>query len=173
MPTANWPSCWSGGDGVPADPAKAATLIGQIVATGDIKGGQEAFGDLYSASSPIKDPAKAAAAYQQAIDAGSTSAIGKLAAMLAKGDGIAADLPRAEAMLADVIRAGDNKNAPKQLGDMILAAAPDDAKARADALRNYELAAKNGNASAPPRGRRAAAAGHSPNPKRGARWSII
>jgi len=54
----------------------------------------------------LKDLAKAVAAYQQAVDAGNTGSMRKLAAILVKGDGVPADAPKAEALLKRAIAAG-------------------------------------------------------------------
>jgi len=124
------------GDGTAADPQRAETLFQQAIAGGDKKLSSEALGDLYVAETPLKDASKAAAAYQVAVDLGSTSAMRKLAALTLAGNGIPADPVRAEALLKQATAAGDN-NAWNSLGDLYRAATPlADATKAADAYQH-------------------------------------
>ncbi len=135
------------GDGIAADPKRAEALLNQAIAAGATST-NESLGDLYRADTPLKDVAKAVDAYQKAVDAGSTSAMRKLAALLVKGEGsVAADPSRAAALIQQAISAGaDSKSTNEALGDLYRA---DTAlKDMTKAVAAYQQAADGGNMSA-------------------------
>ena len=135
------------GDGVPADPSKAEALLQQAIAAGDVKSSADELGDLYRADTPLKDAGKAVAAYQQAVDAGNTGAMRKLAAILSKGEGLSRRIrPRAEALLKQAIAAGDVTWGAYALGDLYRADTP--LKDAAKAVAAYQQAVDAGNTSA-------------------------
>ena len=106
------------GDGVAADFNTARTLLEKAIAAGDVARGARALGDLYrTAQPPLRDPAKAEAAYKLAIEAGDTSALVTLAGMYAIGDGIAANFEEAQRLLQTAIDAGDSAGY-RTLGDL-------------------------------------------------------
>lgn len=128
------------GQGEPASFSRAKRLIEQAIAAGAVEPGAEALGDLYlNASAPDRDPVKAAAAYQQAIDAGNVGVMLTLARLLRSGDGIEPDPQRALALIEGAIAAGLVRDGAAALGDFHRAAEP------ASAIRAYEQAIDNGN----------------------------
>ena len=136
-----------GGAGVPADPSRAEALLQQAIAAGDVTWGAYGLGDFYRADTPLKDAAKAAAAYQQAADAGNTKAMRMLAGILTKGEGsVSADPPRAEALLQQAIAAGDVDWGAYELGDLYRADTP--LKDAGKAVAAYQQAVDAGNTSA-------------------------
>jgi TPR repeat protein len=112
-------------DDVPPDPSKAEALFKQAIAAGDVAWGAYGLGEFYRSNTPLRDPAQAVAAYQQAVDAGNTTAMRVLAALMTNGDGpVAADPQRAEALLKQALAAGDVAAAAAAMGDFYLAKTP-------------------------------------------------
>ena len=134
------------GDGVPADPTRAEMLLTKAIDAGDIRGGAYTRGVVYDSDTPLKDPAKAVAAFEQSAGAGNTDAMRALASKLIKGEGVAVDLPRAEGLLNQAIAAGDVAQAAYALGDLYRADTP--LKDEEKAIAAYEQAAKAGNGAA-------------------------
>ena len=131
----------AGGDGVAADPSRAEALLQKAISSGNPSWGATALGDFYVANTPLKDRAKAAASYEQAVSLGNTDAMLKLADLLTRGDGIPADPPRAEVLIKQAIAQGADPGwGAIALGDFYSASTPlaDPAKAAAA----YEDAAK-------------------------------
>ena len=134
------------GDGITVDYEKAKALLQAAIAAGNARGGAESLGDLYRlAQPPFRDPAQAAAAYQQGADAGSSWSMVALGDMLRKGDGIPKDIERARQLLESAIANGDTSSAGQSLGDLYLSLTPPDLE---KASSYYELAASSGNAQA-------------------------
>src|SRR5437016_1221513 len=80
------------GDGpVAADPARARDLVQAAIAEGGGASLYVVLGDLFRAKTPIHDPGKAVAAYEQAVKAGNLDAMIKLAKILGTGDEVSAD----------------------------------------------------------------------------------
>jgi TPR repeat protein len=134
------------GDGIAADPARAENLAEGIVAAGDAKNGYDMLGDFYRLYTPLKSASKAADAYQKAADAGNTSSMRKLAAMLWRADGVPMDADRALALISADIAAGDGKNGNDLAGDLYRLPGPRQNLAKATAA--YQAAADAGNAGA-------------------------
>jgi TPR repeat protein len=114
-------------------------MIEKAIAAGDVEDGAEALGDFYREASP-PDIEKATAAYRQAIDAGSTSAMLALAEMVGPSDA-----KLAKTMIEKAIAAGDVKYGAEALGDFYRDARPPDIE---KAIEAYQLAATAGNPSA-------------------------
>lgn len=97
------------GDGVPANFPRAESLLRQAAGLGGdaAPSALVLLGDLYRG--PGKNPAKAAAAYQAAVDLGSGQAMLKLAGMLRTGEGVKADFGAAQALLRQAIDAGQDR----------------------------------------------------------------
>lgn len=97
------------GDGVPADFARAESLLREAAGLGDDSAPSALLllGDLYRG--PGKNPAKAVDAYQAAVDLGSGQAMLKLAGMLRTGEGVKADFGAAQALLRQAIDAGQDR----------------------------------------------------------------
>ena len=95
------------GDGVPVDAAGARDALSDAIAAGDGARGWFELGSLYANGPPeVRDPANAAAAYERAAELGNPWAMIELAGMLGNGDGVAADIPRAETLLREAERMG-------------------------------------------------------------------
>lgn len=115
----------AGDAGEPADPARAESLLKQAIATGDTDGAAVELGDLYMLDTAIRSPANAVSAYQSAVDAGNTSAMRKVAAIVRSGaSGVAPDPARAEQLLSQAIALGDVNPAAVDLGDLYVADTP-------------------------------------------------
>ena len=111
------------GDGVPVDFDRARKGLEQAIAIG----GENAavawasLGDLYrNADKPLRDPAKAADAYQHAVDLGDAGSLVKLGRLCGSGDGVPADFRRAKGFFERAV-AGGGDSAPTawaSLGDL-------------------------------------------------------
>ena len=103
------------GSGVPADFALAKSWLDKAIAANDpgtLAWAQTTLGNLYASDETgNKDPEAAAAAYEKAVDLGDTGAMIALGRMLGFGDGIPADVPRAEELLTRAARVGDGNAA--------------------------------------------------------------
>jgi TPR repeat protein len=131
---------------VPVDTARALTLLQADIASGDVKSGNEALGDLYRLATPRADPAAAIAAYRAAADAGNAGAMRKLAAMLSvRTPGVRGNPAEAEALLQQAA-AADPRNGLPALGDFYIARTP--LRNPAKAIDAYERAVAAGNAGA-------------------------
>jgi TPR repeat protein len=128
------------GEGIKADTAEAKALIDKAIAAGNLDAGATALGDYYRRLSPPQ-PDKAAAAYQKAVDAGSTSAMLTLANMLKTGAGIPADPDRARALIEQAIAAGDVADGALALGSFYREAKPPQTD---KAIEAYRQAANTG-----------------------------
>jgi TPR repeat protein len=136
------------GDGdVAADPPRAEALLKQAVSAGDVVWGSYSLGDFYRADTPLKDPAKAIAAYQQSAEAGNTQAMRTLAGILTKGEeNIPADPSRALSLIEQAIADGDVSWGAYALGNFYQADTP--LQNSAKAVEAYQKAADAGNTSA-------------------------
>ena len=103
----------------PADPVRARNLLERAVAL-DPANAAGALADLYLENTPIRDPRRAAAAYETAVDAGDARSVLKLARMLTSGDGVVADPDRARRLIETAIADGDVANGADALGDLYL-----------------------------------------------------
>ncbi len=132
------------GEGVPADFARAESLLGEAIAAGAERDGWAALAALYAnADGPDRDAAKAAEAYEHAADLGDPWAMISLAQMLAQGDGVAVDFGKARVLLDFAIASGLPGPGAKAAGDLYMfgpEAMHDDALAR----EYYGLAAEAG-----------------------------
>jgi len=97
------------GNGISANFPRAETLLRQAISLGGDSAPSALLllGDLYRG--PGKNPVKAAAAYQGAVDLGSGQAMLKLAAMLRAGEGVTANFGAAQALLRQAIDAGQDR----------------------------------------------------------------
>ncbi len=139
-------SILSAGDGMAVDFNKARSLIESAIAGGLEKDGERALGDLYrTAGAVYRDPEKAAAAYQRAIDLGDAWSMLPLAQMTAKGDGIPQDFDKARSLLEAAIDQGIGRDAYHALGDLYRFA-KDGNRDPAAAIAAYEKAADLGDA---------------------------
>ena len=103
------PICMPRGDGVPADFARAKSLIEGAVARGAGASGWTALGDLYrTADASHRDMAQAVDAYQHAVDLGDTASMIRLAGIVGAGDGVPVDFERARSLLVKAIAVGDD-----------------------------------------------------------------
>jgi TPR repeat protein len=123
----------------PSDAKLAKTMIEKAIAAGDVEDGARSLGDFYRDAEP-PDLHKAAAAYRQAIDAGSTSAMLDLAEMIAPSDA-----KLAKTMIERAIAAGDVEDGAMALGNFYRQKTPPDIE---KAIEAYQLAATVGNPSA-------------------------
>jgi TPR repeat protein len=105
-------SMYVSGEGVTADNAAARALFDKAIAAGAAKDGWAALGTLYRAS----DPAKAADAYQKAADLGDGWSMVGLGRMLASGDGVPANLQRAESLYEAAVPLGGGSAQAAWLG---------------------------------------------------------
>jgi TPR repeat protein len=134
------------GDGVEPDPQRASAALENALRVGLERTASEELGDFYLADTPVRDAAKAAEAYQRAIDTGSSSAVRKLVALLVSGDGLGKDVSRAIALLTAAIAAGNHLPAAEMLADIYMTqVTPSDTSAAAAA---YQIAVDAGSATA-------------------------
>jgi TPR repeat protein len=131
---------------VAADPRRAEGLLNEVVAAGDVEAGAEALGYLYLADTPLRDLAKAAAAFERAAQAGSSGAMIELAQLLTTGEGVPADAVRAETLLNRAVAAGAVAAGARALGDLYRANTP--LRNAAKAAAAYQRAAAAGDARA-------------------------
>lgn len=126
-----------------ADQYRAQKWLNEAIEKGDPQNGGEALGDLYLADTQIRDPIKAADAYQLSADAGGLGAMIKLGRMLATGNGIPADRDKALALIQAAIDKGDASRGGEALGDLYLIESalrdPD------DAVKAYQQSVDAGN----------------------------
>ncbi len=94
----------------PEAPTEAEALFREAIAAGNAAG-SEALGDAYRTDPRLRDPAKALATYEAAAAAGDAGITLKLARLLATGDGLPADRPRAVALYRGLV-AGDDPAGP-------------------------------------------------------------
>jgi hypothetical protein len=130
---------------LPADPERARALFEQAIAVGGpvVASAADGLGDLYRADTPIRDPAKAAEAYQRAVAAGNEGSVLKLALTLMAGDDATAGFEAAVRVLEGAIASGFVEEPALMLGDMYLALESE--ASRQTALDYYERAAAAGN----------------------------
>ena len=131
------------GKPVPADPDRALAVLEKAVTVdgGAVSG--EALGDFYLEKTPLRDVAKAEAAYQSAADKNNVEAMLKLAPLLAKPEIGPPQRDRAAALLRSAMALGEAARAGLALGDLYLADGDVTAASAA-----YEAAAAAGNPSA-------------------------
>ena len=109
-----------------------------------MQAGAVALGNLLRQSQPAGAKG-AVAAYQKAIDAGSTWAMLSMAEMIQSGEGVAVDHAKAKVLIEQAIAGGNVSAGAMALGDFYrLGATPDDELA----LAAYEQSATAGNAQA-------------------------
>lgn len=113
------------GEGVPADPARALSLIESAIAAGNVGDGSVALGNFYRSQEP-PDYAKAATAFEQAINAGETWGLLALAEMVRRGEGMKPDFARAKGLIEQAIVAGNVDGGAAMLGDLYRQSAPPD-----------------------------------------------
>ncbi len=109
------------GDGVAVDAAGARDALLSAIAAGAAERGWLELGTLYAAGpTDIRDPVNAAAAYERAVELGNPWAMIELAAILGNGEGVPADLPRAESLLRQAAGLGGDsaQSALVLLGDL-------------------------------------------------------
>ena len=141
-----------GDDGVEPDFNRARALLNAVVEANDdyLVGGWSQLGDLYrNAEGSLHDPAKAFEAYRHAADLGSTTAMIRMARLLADGDGVSEDFEQARALLERAVAVGGERGestdwALMSLGDLYRSA--DDAHRNpVKALDAYNKALALGN----------------------------
>lgn len=109
------------GDGVPVDAAGARDALLSAIAAGAAERGWLELGTLYASGPPeIQDAANAAAAFERAVELGNPWAMIELAGILGNGNGVPADLARAEALLRQAASLGGDPapSAFMLLGDL-------------------------------------------------------
>jgi hypothetical protein len=109
--------------GGPSDAERALRVLDRAAELGAGARALEGFGDVYLIESPVRDAARAVDYYRQAIDAGSTSALIKLAKILWKGDGAAAAPQKAIDLLEEAIANGNVAAPANALGEFYVARA--------------------------------------------------
>ncbi|HEX4761557.1 MAG TPA: hypothetical protein VFU87_02060 [Sphingomicrobium sp.] len=136
------------GDGIPFDFERARSLFEGAIEAGQPDFGWVFLGDLYlDAPANLRDPVKAAEAYQKAADLGNGGAMIALADLYAEGAGVEKSFDRARELLEKAMAAGDVASAAVALGDLYSEEQSpnrDLGKAR----EAYERAAELGDASA-------------------------
>lgn len=109
------------GDGVPVDAAGARDALLDAITAGAAERGWFELGTLYAGGpADIRDAANAAAAYERAVELGNPWAMIELAGMLGNGDGVPANLARAETLLRQAAKLGGDPapSAYLLLGDL-------------------------------------------------------
>ena len=123
------------------DVAEAEALLRAAAASGNVAAG-DALGDIYRTDPRLRDPVKARAAYEAAAAAGDAGVTLKLARLLASGDGVPEDRPRAIALYRGLVDGADPAVAAHELAQLYAAGIgyADKVKARP----YYEIAAAGG-----------------------------
>jgi TPR repeat protein len=136
------------GDGVPADFARAESLLEEAIAAGAARDGWAGLAALYAFSeAPHRDLPKAAEAYQEAADLGDPWSMLSLAQLLLPGGGMPVDVDRGKALLDAAIAAGLAGPAGKVAGDLHMVG-PEEYRDVIAALGYYKVAAAAGDGAA-------------------------
>lgn len=96
--------------GTEEEAAEGEAMLRAAMGAGDVAAG-DALGDIYRKDPMLRDPAKARAAYEAAAASGDAGVTLKLARLLASGDGLAEDRPRAIELYRGLV-AGDDPAGP-------------------------------------------------------------
>ncbi|MEO8667393.1 MAG: hypothetical protein ABI399_02690 [Bauldia sp.] len=135
------------GDGVPADFGQAVKLTEGAIAAGLAEEGWRALGELYRAPGANQDYAKAAVAFQHAVDRGDAGSMLALGHMLGRGEGASVDFGKAETLLKGAIAGGLSKDGSFELGELYRNA-DDDNRNLTKATAAYQDAVDVGNPAA-------------------------